>query len=307
MLSEQDLREAGQAVAEAAAPVAEQAANQALADAGLGGGEGGGAGGGDGGGGGGPGGGESGAPAAPAPEAPAAPAPAGAPDGGAATAAAPVKAFIEPERGGNIECLFNPAELTIAKSNQWSEVKAPGRNTPKLTFSQGAPGTISMELTLDTTATGEAVTTYTSALLDLMKIDSELPDANTKTNSARPPYCTFHWGDFHSFKAIIQSLSIRFTYFAGNGTPLRAKANVSFKQFEDEDAYGPQNPTSGTPHPHLVHQVSVGETLDRIAAVRYGDPSRWRLLAETNGVVDPFDLAPGTMLMIPDLRAVTRG
>ena len=164
-----------------------------------------------------------------------------------------------------------------------------------------------MELTLDTTATGEPVTTYTSALLDLMKIDSELPDANTKTNSARPPYCTFHWGDFHSFKAIIQSLSIRFTYFAGNGTPLRAKANVSFKQFEDEDAYGPQNPTSGTPHPHLVHQVSVGETLDRIAAVRYGDPTRWRLLAETNGVIDPFDLAPGTMLMIPDLRAVTRG
>jgi hypothetical protein len=164
-----------------------------------------------------------------------------------------------------------------------------------------------MELTLDTTATGDPVTKYTGALLELMKIDSSLPDSNSKTNSARPPFCTFHWGDFHSFKAIIQSLSIRFTYFAGNGTPLRAKAQVSFKQFEDEDAYGPQNPTSGTPHPHLVHQVSVGETLDRIAAAKYGDPSRWRLLAEANGVVDPFELRPGTTLMIPDLRAVSRG
>jgi hypothetical protein len=164
-----------------------------------------------------------------------------------------------------------------------------------------------MELTLDTTATGEAVTTYTGQLLTLMKIDKALPDSNSKTNSARPPYCVFHWGDFHSFKAIIQSLSIRFTYFAGNGTPLRAKAQVTFKQFEDEDAYGPQNPTSGTPHPHLVHQVSVGETLDRIAAAKYGDPTRWRLLAETNGVVDPFELRPGTTLMIPDLRAVSRG
>ena len=54
------------------------------------------------------------------------------------------------------------------------------RNTPKLTFAQGSRGTINMELTLDTTATGEPVTTYTGALLDLMKIDSELPDANTK-------------------------------------------------------------------------------------------------------------------------------
>jgi nucleoid-associated protein YgaU len=117
----------------------------------------------------------------------------------------------------------------------------------------------------------------------------------------------FHWGDFHSFKAILTSLTVRFTYFAGNGTPLRAKASVSLKQYEDEAAYGPQNPTSGTPHPHVVHQVSVGETLDRIAAAQYGDPTQWRLIAESNGVVDPFELAPGTMLMIPDLRAASRG
>ena len=56
-----------------------------------------------------------------------------------------------------------------------------------------------------------------------------------------------------------------------------------------------------------MHQVSVGETLDRIAAATYGDPTRWRLLAETNGVVDPFELAPGTVLMVPDLRAANRG
>ncbi len=230
---------------------------------------------------------------------------AGAQQGSAA--AAPVKAFIEPERGETIECLFNPAEFTIAKSNQWSEVKAPGRNTPKLTFAQGQAGTITMELTLDTTATGEPVTKYTSALLALMKIDAELPDSNNKTNSARPPYCVFHWGSFHSFKAIIQSLNIRFTYFAGDGTPLRAKAQVSFKQFEDEEAYGPQNPTSGTPETHTVHCVSAGETLDRIAAVRYGDPGRWRLLAEANDVVDPLELEPGTPLVVPDLQAVSRG
>src|SRR5262245_26288170 len=143
MLSDADVRELEQAAVEAAAPVAEAAANQALADAGLGPGGGGGGDAGGGGGGGDP------AGEAAAPVAEAASAPAGATGGGAATAAAPVKAFIEPERGGNIECLFNPAELTIAKSNQWSETAAPGRNTPKLTFSQGQAGTITMELVLD--------------------------------------------------------------------------------------------------------------------------------------------------------------
>jgi nucleoid-associated protein YgaU len=290
MLSDQDLRELEQAAAKAAAPMVQAAADRATREiAGNGGDDGGG---------------DEGADDT---TDEASDDSAAASSQGAATAAAPVKAFIEPERGDNIDCLFNPAELTIAKSNSWTDVPAPGRNTPKLTFSQGQAGTLSMELTLDTTDTGEPVTKHTGALLDLMKVDSELPDSNSKTNSARPPFCTFHWGDFHSFKAIIQSLSIRFTYFAGNGTPLRAKAQVSFKQYEDEDAYGPQNPTSGTPHPHLVHQVSVGETLDRIAASIYGDPTRWRLLAEANAVVDPFALAPGTTLMIPDVRAVRRG
>src|SRR5438105_8692032 len=102
-------------------------------------------------------------------------------------AAAPVKAFIEPERGDNIECLFNPAEFTIAKSNQWSEMKSPGRNTPKLTFAQGQSGTITMELTLDTTTDGKPVTDHTGKLLTLMKVDPDLPDTNSKTNKARPP------------------------------------------------------------------------------------------------------------------------
>ena len=303
MLGDEDRAELEGAVAEAAAPVAQALADRVMAEAGLGPAGPGGEGPADPGAGGQ--GGEGGEePAGTGPEE-AAPAEAATGPQDAATTAAPVKAFIEPERGDNIECLFNPAELNITKANQWTPVPAPGRNTPKLTFSQGQPGTISMELTLDTTDTGGPVTEFTGALLDLMRVDKDLPDANSKTNSARPPYCVFHWGDFHSFKAIIQSLNIRFTYFAGDGTPLRAKAQVSFQQFEDEDAYGPQNPTSGTPHPHLVHQVTAGETLDRIAAIRYGDPTRWRLLAETNGVVDPLDLAPGTMLVIPELRAVS--
>src|SRR5262249_36569519 len=150
MLSDANVRELEQAATRAAAPIAQSAADRAAREIAGGGPSAPGGGGGGGGGGGDAGGGRGGRRARAEPPAAASPA---ASSSGAQTAAAPVKAFIEPEKGENIECLFNPAELTIAKSNQWSEVKAPGRNTPKLTFSQGSPGTISMELTLDTTAT----------------------------------------------------------------------------------------------------------------------------------------------------------
>lgn len=220
---------------------------------------------------------------------------------------APAKASIKTETGNTIQCLFNPAELTITRATQWEPTKGPGKNAPKLRFKQGQSGVMTMALTLDTTDSGEPVTNHTSALLELTKVDSSVQGANESNNSARPPWCEFHWGDFHSFKAVVENLQIKFTYFSSDGVPLRAQATLSLKQFEDTDTPGLQNPTSGTPHPHKVHHVVAGETLDRIAATHYGDSSRWRLLADANAVLDPLELQAGAPLLVPDLEGVGRG
>jgi nucleoid-associated protein YgaU len=111
----------------------------------------------------------------------------------------------------------------------------------------------------------------------------------------------FHWGKLHSFKAIVERLQIKFTFFASDGMPLRAKADLTLKQFKDEAELPLQNPTSHTPTLHTVHRLSHGETLDRVAARHYADSTRWRLIAEANNVVDPLALEPGTLLVIPEL------
>ncbi|MDQ1739694.1 MAG: hypothetical protein QOE53_1346, partial [Pseudonocardiales bacterium] len=67
-------------------------------------------------------------------------------------------------------------------------------------------------------------------------------------------------------------------------------------------AFGPQNPTSGTPRPHRVHRVQPGETLDRIAARYYGDSTRWRSLAAANNVEDPLAMRPGALLSVPRIE-----
>jgi hypothetical protein len=221
--------------------------------------------------------------------------------------AGPVKAALEPEQGPPIACLFNPAELTLSKSNSWAAKPAKGRNTPPLRFQEGQSGSLSMTLVLDTTADGSPVTAHTNRLLGLMRVDEDLPGSDRSANRARPPWVRFRWGGFHSFKAVLAELSLTFTYFASDGTPLRAKADVTLTQYEDEEAWGPQNPTSGTPTPHRVHHVSPGETLDRIAATHLGDPTRWRLIADANGVTDPLRLRAGQALVIPEVRGVGRG
>jgi len=97
-------------------------------------------------------------------------------------------------------------------------------------------------------------------------------------------------------------MDVTFTYFSSAGVPLRANVSMSLTQFEAAENWGPQNPTSGTPTPTRLHQVQRGETLDRISARHYKDSTKWRLIAEANGITDPLALKPGSILSIPRLR-----
>jgi nucleoid-associated protein YgaU len=221
--------------------------------------------------------------------------------------AGPEKAYLLTEKKVMIRCLFNPAELTITKSNTWQAPETKGGNTPELRFQSGQPGTLTLSLTLDTTDSGEEVTTYTDQLLDLMKVDPALKGSDKQRNKARPPWVEFHWGKLHSFKAIVEKLTIKFTYFASSGMPLRAKADMALKQWNEEGVYPLQNPTSHTPTLHTVHRLVPGETLDRVAATHYADSTRWRLIAEANNIIDPITVPAGTLLVIPELPVRRRG
>jgi hypothetical protein len=216
--------------------------------------------------------------------------------------AAPVKAYLETERGQKVSCLFNPSKLQMAKSNSWSSGNSSGRNAPDLVFDGGGSGSLSLELIFDTTDTGKAVTDHTNKLGALMNIDTQLPDYDASTNNGRPQWVKFHWGDMHTFKAVITSMDLTFTYFSSAGVPLRANVSLSLTQYEPEASWGPQNPTSGTPAPQRLHQVQKGETLDRISARHYKDSTKWRIIADANGILDPLALKPGSLLSIPRLR-----
>jgi LysM repeat protein len=211
------------------------------------------------------------------------------------------KAYLEVETGARVDCMFNPTTFAFSATNNWESDKIPGKNTPSLRYAGGGSGSFSLSLVFDTTDTGTSVTSYTSALLGLMEIDTSLAGYDAALNNGRPPWVKFHWGtDVHSFKSVITSANVTFTYFSSEGLPLRANVDLSLEQYEADDAWGPQNPTSGTPNPNRTHQVQAGETLDRIAAQYFGDPTRWRSIAAANGIADPLDLDPGRVLSIPE-------
>ncbi len=209
------------------------------------------------------------------------------------------KAFLETETGVRIPCRFNPDELSVSRSNTWKGQAMPGKGVPVLAYRGAGSGSLSLNLVFDTTDTGRPVTDHTNKLLQLMEVDTSLPGYDEASGNGRPPWVQFHWGDFHSFKSVITSLSLNFTYFSSEGKPLRARTTLELQQFEPDDNWARQNPTSGTPRPHRTHLVQPGETLDRIAAKHYGTSTPWRDIAAANGIEDPMSLRPGTLLAIP--------
>jgi len=215
------------------------------------------------------------------------------------------KAYLKTEDGTQINCLFNPESISVSRSNQWTADTMPGKGVGQLRYVGASSGTLSLQLIFDTTDTGTSVAQHTGKILGLMEIDTSIAGTDETTSNARPPTVTFNWGDLHSFPAVISSANVTFNYFSSTGVPLRATVQLTLTQFKESTAFGPQNPTSGTPRPHRTHRVQPGETLDRISARYYGDSTRWRTLANANGIEDPLALRPGSLLNVPRLDAAT--
>ncbi|MGE5595946.1 MAG: CIS tube protein [Hyphomicrobiales bacterium] len=213
-----------------------------------------------------------------------------------------VKATIKNlDTNETVSCMFNPSEYTFSKTNSWAENQTRGENSPPLDFNRGNPTSLTMQLFFDTYSTGEDVRTkYTNALWKLAMVNEDKKDP--KTGKSRPPLCEFRWGQTWSFKAVVASITQKFTLFLPDGTPARATVDLTLTQAEDPGKFPFQNPTSGGAAGHRTHVVRQRETLDLIAAEEYGESRHWRVIAEANGIDDPLKLRPGSVLALPPVE-----
>jgi len=199
-----------------------------------------------------------------------------------------------------LQCLFNPSEYTITKTNNWQAKPVVGKNVPKMDFTGGGARSMTVELMFDVfeDPLGD-VRQFTDKLFKLCLIDPN--QKNVKTKKARPPFILFEWGDNWQFKAAITSLSIRFTLFRHNGVPVRALANMTLMEAVDENEKPGTNPTSYADNGMKRRMVKPRDTLAGIAYEEYGSSAKWRTIADANQIDDPLSLQPGQILAIPTL------
>jgi len=194
---------------------------------------------------------------------------------------------------------FNPNRLGVSRSVRWDDQKSPKRDNPELQFTGSDPGTMSIDLFFDTYDTPDrqkdSVRKYTAKLLHLTTVEKH-------GDKHRPPVCQLKWGQQSVFfQGVLTQLDTQFTLFMDDGTPVRATCKCSFKQWRSNssDLKKQDLMSSDVAKVWLVRQ---GQTLAGIAAVEYGDPRAWRVIAEANDMDDPLALSPGRMLVLPAKR-----
>jgi hypothetical protein len=207
--------------------------------------------------------------------------------------------------GQPIKVTFNPNSYSITKTVAWNPPKSLETSNTRTQKFLNAPG-------LEFDGGDCRILTFSELFFDVTEpVDGvKIDDVRKKTNEIvkltlinksfqRPPVCRVTWGnppkgsDF-PFDGVITDLTQTFTLFKRDGTPVRATLSVTFKEFlkplDDQRKTDPEQTT---------HVVKRGDTLSSIAAQLYGDPKRWRVIAEANSLDDPRYLEIGRFLSIP--------
>jgi nucleoid-associated protein YgaU len=198
--------------------------------------------------------------------------------------------------GDRIEFAFNPKEFTIQRTAEW---KAKPSKKPALPEFVGAHGaSVTLEMFLDASEGGD-VGDQIDKLFTCVD-----PYPKTTKDKPSPPFVSFGWGNkTYLKKAIIKTVSVKYTRFSPSGAPIRAIATITLDELRP--VLPGQNPTSGGLSAQASRIITSGDTLASIATEELGTPTSWRAIAEANGIVDSFRIRPGTRIIIPSLEVLT--
>ncbi|MDH5682742.1 MAG: phage tail protein [Spirochaetota bacterium] len=205
-----------------------------------------------------------------------------------------------------IEVMFNPTEYSTSVSTIWGgEDKKDSDKTkgqpPKISslniasFTGTKIGDLNLSLFFDTYELGKDVRKYGPAQIAKLLF----PEIKGKS-AGRPPLCRFSWGGF-GYVGVITDVKQSYTMFLPDGTPVRARLNVTFKYVETEDKERLKK--LGVSDSRKSRVIKHGDRLDLLAMDELKDPSLWPVIAKSNNIDDPLNFPSdediGRTIIIP--------
>jgi hypothetical protein len=192
---------------------------------------------------------------------------------------------------GRWQALFNPPELSFAKTNNYSQTASAGSSHPQIAYTGSEPDEITLELFFDGTGTIETSQSVRERVEELLALTTFQSDTH------QPYYLRLLWGP-HEFRGVRTKADVKYTLFDRVAEPLRGTVSLTITQ-----AISPAETSSEerreSPNLYQTWLVTDEDTLDGIAHRVYGDPVYWRPLAAANRLVNARQLTPGQILVLP--------
>ena len=210
------------------------------------------------------------------------------------------------KEGLPFEVSYNPTELAFTKSAQFADIAVPGLEAPIIQFVRGDAETLSLELFFDSTdgGTGHGATSVTDKVTQFQKL------VTVDGAIHAPPIVRLTWGNglpgpafatglrMTEIDVIVTSVARRYTLFNSDGLPLRATVTLQMRVYWTIGEQTKLLNYRSADHTR-THAVREGETLPLIAWDAYSDVSKWRVIAEHNGLSQTRDLPAGLILQLP--------
>jgi hypothetical protein len=202
----------------------------------------------------------------------------------------------------SFEAMYNPATY----SQTYSLIYARNNKDKSRQYLGEAPSDLSITLVLDGTGVddiGVVALTQPSVSDRIQQFLAVTYNYDSAIHEAS--YLRVEWGDL-KFPCRLASVTVKYTLFDRDGTPLRAELAVRFLSDQDAArAAKAQNAQS----PDVTHSriVRHGDTLPLLTRAVYGSSARYLDVARFNDLDDFRRLTPGQQLFFPPLAALGDG
>jgi hypothetical protein len=200
------------------------------------------------------------------------------------------KAELVDNAGGSVRFQFNPETIQFKSAAHVSGQAA----TRKAQYIGPAAIDLQLKMLLDEVTGDESV---------LARLETMMQWTRPRDEQNNSYEVTFNWGLLKVGSSVgltchCVSIDVAYQLFTPQGVPVRAMVTISLKEILPEQPAG-QNPTSGGEQPARSHTLRSGEDLAVLSHAEYGTTSKWRDLAERNGIDNPFRLPIGTEMIFP--------
>jgi nucleoid-associated protein YgaU len=197
---------------------------------------------------------------------------------------------------------FNPSTISFSKSARYGRnPNQSSKSDPSVQFHGTNATELKLQILLD--AVEDQPTGSVQSEVEKLLSWTNVPESKRNDAGASPPELRFTWGALkinkaHTFVGHLEHVDVTYEMFSRDGRPLRASVSLTLKSKAEE--VGLTNPTSGAERSRRSHVLRRGETLQSVAYAVYGNAAAWRQIATTNEIDDPFRVAPGRELLLPD-------